>query len=158
MANEFLKTLQRKQKFELCLVRILKGWSYQELSDWALEEWGFEVSRQSIGNFIRSDQGVQIMEEAYTNLRQEFSNEPIIEKSTRVMALREQALKLQGLLRLTGVDEEEWISYSQEFRQYIKQIAIEMDGIQVNVMEGKSATELALEAALSKRTHLEVVQ
>ena len=158
MANAYLKDLQKKQKFELCLVRILKGASYAELSAWVAEEWGFEISRQSVGNFIRSEEGIQIMDEAYAHLRQEFSNEPIIEKSTRVMALREQTLKLQGLLRSISVDSEEWISYSQEFRQYIKQIAIEMDGIQVNVMEGKSAAEVAIEAALSEKRHLEVVR
>ncbi len=153
-----LERLQRKQKFELCLHRILQGLSYQELADYLLNEWQFEISRQSVGNFLRSEEGEAMMAEAYEHLRAEFSNEPVIEKSTRVMALREQALKLQGVLRDLPVDEEEWLSYSQEFRQYIKQIAIEMDGIQVNVMEGKSAAELAIEAALSKQKKLHIVK
>ena len=155
MALENLKT---KQKINLCMTRIVRGLSYAELAEYLLEEWQYTCTRQVIGNFFRSDEGETLMEEAYTGLRREFSNEPIIEKSTRVMALREQALKLQGLLRTLGVEEEEWIEYSQEFRQYIKQIAIEMDGIQVNVMEGKSAAEMAMAAAVEKKSKLKLVK
>lgn len=157
MAN-FLKNLQKNQKFELCLLRILQGLSYSDLANYVKEEWGFELSRQSIGNFLRSEEGQQIMASAYEHLRKEYSNEPVIEKSTRVMALREQATKIQALLRNLAVDSEGWLEYSQEFRQYIKQIAVEMEGIQVNVSEGKSAAELAIEAAMEKQRKLEVVK
>ena len=73
------------------------------------------------------------------------------------MALREQALKLQEILRTVPTSAEDWLDYSAEFRQYVKQIAVEMEGIQVNVTEGKSATELALDAAMSKAKKLELV-
>lgn len=151
-----LKDLNRGQKFELCLLRILQGASYATISDYVKEEWGFSLTRQSIGNFFRDPEGQNLMEEAYDHLRKEYSNEPVIEKSTRVMALREQAVKLQTVLRNLPVDTEDWITLSQEFRQYVKQIATEMDGIQVNFNEGKSPTELALEAALARKRKLEV--
>jgi hypothetical protein len=143
---------------ELCLLRILQAASYADLAEMIKEEWGFELTRQSVGNFFRSDEGAELMEEAYATLRKEYSNEPVIEKSTRVMALREQAVKLQGLLRELPVSDPEWREYSQEFRQYIKQIATEMEGIQVNVTEGKSAVEVAMEAALAKQRKLELVK
>jgi len=156
----YLADLTTQQKFELCLVRILQGLSYAELSAYIAEEWAFDVSRQTIGNFIRSEEGQDVMAQAYDHLRKEYSNEPVIEKSTRVMALREQALKLQALLRTLAVDTPPWVEYSQEFRQYIKQIAIEMDGIQVNVSEHKAAAEVAIEAALAKqqKRKLEIVK
>ncbi len=153
-----LEKLQRRQKLKICFLRILKGSSYQDIADHLKEEWQYTCSRQAVGNFLRSDEGEQMVEDAYAHLRREFSNEPVIEKSTRVLALREQVLKLQSVLRTLAVEEEEWISYSQEFRQYIKQIAIEMDGIQVNVMEGKSAAEMAMAAAVDKKSKLKLVK
>jgi hypothetical protein len=98
------------------------------------------------------------MEAAYSHLRDEYSNEPLIEKSTRVLALREQTQKVQDTLRTLDVTSEEWISYSQEFRQYVKQIAVEMEGINVNVTEGKSAAEMGIEAAMHKAQKLELVK
>lgn len=156
MASERLTDLNRTQKFELCLVRVLQGASYKELADYVKEEWGFPISRQTIGYFLKSKEGEAIMSEVYDQLRKEYSNEPVVEKSTRVLALREQAVKLQKVLRGLPVDKE-WLDFSAEFRQYIKQIATEMEGLQINISEGKSAAELAIEAALAKRAKLKVV-
>lgn len=153
-----LKQLQTPQKTELCLARILQGSSYADLAEYVFDQFGLQVSRQTIGNFFRSEEGTDLMDRAYEHLRQEYSNEPLIEKSTRVMALREQAQKLQGLLRTLSMEDEVWISYSQELRQYMKQISVEMEGIQVNVTEGKSAAELAIEAATAKAKTLSLVK
>jgi len=158
MSARFLTKLPDKDKFELCLMRILQGSSYDFLVGYIQDNFGLEVSRQTVGNFFRSEEGAEFMEKAYSNLREEYKNEPMIEKSTRVMALREQAVKLQGVLRSLSVEEEEWISYSQELRQYIKQIAVEMEGINVNVTDAKSAAELAIDAAMAKAAKLELVR
>jgi histidinol-phosphate/aromatic aminotransferase/cobyric acid decarboxylase-like protein len=153
----FLRDLQTGQKFELCLLRILKGMPFKDLANHVHEEWGFEITRQTIGNFFRSAEGLELMEKAYEHLRKEYSNEPLVEKSTRVLALKEQTEKIQAILRTVASDSEEWLSYSQEFRQYVKQIAVEMEGIQVNVTDGKAAAERAIEAAIAKKAKLELV-
>jgi hypothetical protein len=139
-------------------MRILQGSSYDSLTTYAQETFGLETTRQTIGNFFRSEEGAEFMRAAYATLRDEYANEPMIEKSTRVMALREQAVKLQGVLRSLPVDDEAWISYSQELRQYVKQISIEMDGINVNVNDAKSAAEQGIDAALAKAAKLKLVK
>lgn len=139
-------------------MRILQGSSYDSLVGYIQEHFGLEVSRQTVGNFFRSEEGAEFMDAAYSHLREEYKNEPMIEKSTRVMALREQAVKLQGVLRSLPVDDEAWISYSQELRQYVKQIAVEMEGINVNVTDAKSAAELAIDAAMAKAAKLQIVK
>ena len=144
----YLKDLTSGQKADLCLLRILQGKSYQELSDWVKSEWTFTLSRQSIGNFFRSDEGKEIMDVSYTQLKSEYADEPLIEKATRVLALQEQAKKLQRLLDRLCVDEREWLSYSEEFRQYIKQISVEMEGLQITVADGRSPIEVALQKVM----------
>jgi len=159
MSAKYLTKLQDKEKHELCLMRILQGMSYDKLQVIVAEDFGLEVSRQTVGNFFRSEEGSKMMDQAYKTLREEYVNEPMIEKSTRVMALREQASKLQRLLRdQLSIEDEAWISYSQELRQYIKQIAIEMDGINVNVNEAQSAAEMAMDAALAKAAKIKLVK
>jgi hypothetical protein len=139
-------------------MRILDGTSYDALVIYIADNFNLETSRQTVGNFFRSVEGAEFMEKAYENLRAEYKNEPLIEKSTRVMALREQTAKLQAFLRTLPTEAEAYISYSQELRQYIKQISVEMDGINVNVTDGKSATEVALDAAMAKAKKLELVK
>jgi hypothetical protein len=154
----YLRDLQAGQKFELCLLRIMQGMSFKDMSEHVKSEWGFEITRQTIGNFFRSEEGRELLDKAYGHIRKEYANESLVEKSTRVLALREQTQKIQRTLRDLAVESAEWISYSQEFRQYMKQIAVEMEGIQVNVTDGKAAAERAIEAAIAKKAKLELVK
>jgi len=144
----YLKDLGQSQKIEMCLVRILEAKSYEDLAGYIDSNWGFKITRQSIGNFFRSEEGTRIMDQAYTQLKAEYADEPLVEKSTRVLSLRDQALKIKALLATLPVSDEFWIGDSQEFRQYIKQISVEMEGLQITVADGRSPIEMALEQAL----------
>jgi hypothetical protein len=132
--STYLNKLQREQKLELCLLRILDGATYNAIRDYIEETWQHKTSSQSVGNFFRSTEGEDLVSEAYKKLRSEYQEQPLIEKSTRMM---------EGL----PVGSEGWMLCSNEFRQYGKMISTEMEGLQVTV-DDRTPSERAFQAAL----------
>jgi hypothetical protein len=145
--STYLNKLQREQKLELCLLRILDGATYNAIRDYIEETWQHKTSSQSVGNFFRSTEGEDLVSEAYKKLRSEYQEQPLIEKSTRMMAYRDQMVRLRHVMEGLPVGSEGWMLCSNEFRQYGKMISTEMEGLQVTV-DDRTPSERAFQAAL----------
>ena len=144
----YLTKLQEDQKLEICLLRIMDAATYKTVSDYIQEAWQAPATPQTVGNFFRSEEGEQIMEKAYKKLRKEYSQQPLIEKSTRLLAYRDQMLKIRAVMNSIPVGDEGWLELSVEFRQYGNMIFKETEGMHITI-DDQTPMELALIAALA---------
>ena len=144
----YLTKLQYPQKLDICLLRIMDAATYKDVATYIGEVWQSEATPQTVGNFFRSEEGEKIMADAYKKLRKEYADQPLVEKSTRVVAYRDQMLKIRAVMNILPVGEEGWLEMSNEFRQYGKMIFQETEGLHITV-DDKTPMEKALAAALA---------
>jgi len=128
-----LVALPEEQKLELVERRIINGDTYQSLADWLEEVYGFETSITTISHFFNSVEGEKLYKRKFSEIRETFANEPLVDKSTRVLAIREKALALGRMLDLLSMSDESWMDFSAEYRHYLKMIRDEMEGLKISV-------------------------
>lgn len=125
--------LPEEQKLELVERRIINGDSYQSLVDWLSNTYEFDTSITTMSHFFNSVEGEKLYKRKFREIRDTFAEEPLVDKSTRVLALRKKALHLGRVLDLLPMDEDDWLNFSSEYRQYLKMIRDEMEGLKISV-------------------------
>jgi hypothetical protein len=129
----YLVKLLDEQKTELCQLRLIKAWTYEQLAAHATRVYGSEATKQTISNFFRSDAGVALLSETHEEIRKKYLEEPLIEQGTRVLAMRDKAIQLERALRDQVVGTEDWLNISSEYRQYLNMISKLIDGTKLNL-------------------------
>lgn len=112
----------------------LDNYSYNDIALYVKENFDVNYTRQSFGEFFRSKEGIERVQEVSEKIRDEWINEPLAEKSSRIHALQEQATKLQRMLRNLppeAIGSQEYYKLSQEFRGYMAQLRQETEPLRV---------------------------
>lgn len=129
----YLARLSEEDKRELCRKRLLNAWTHERLSDYLRDELGYEATSASVANFFRSSEGELLQGQEHAEIRKRYLDEPLIEKGTRVLALRKQARRLGAMLDELTVIDDEWFEASAEYRQYMKLIKDEIEGSKITL-------------------------
>lgn len=131
--GSYLNSLLPEQKEVICQLRLMNGATYDEIRGFIEREWAQSVTIPTISYFFRSREGERVLRQEHEKIRKTFLDEPLVEKGTRVLKLREKARELDRLLQRLAPEEEAWIGYSQEFRQYLKMIKEEVEGTKIQL-------------------------
>lgn len=145
-----LTQLPEEQKLELIERRIINGDTYVDLVDWLKDTYDYDAAASTVSYFFNSVEGEKLYQQKFQEIRDTFADEPLVDKSTRVLALRDKALKLREYLNLHHEGEEYWLDYSAEYRQYLKMIKDEMEGLKINIGDEVSPFERMKEKILEK--------
>jgi hypothetical protein len=92
---------------------------------------------------MASDEGVSLLKAVHDEVRETFQDQPLIEKSSRIMAFQDKMQLLnQSMDKLGDPQADGWRELSQEYRQYAKLIQDEMVGIKVTFDKNVSPAEM----------------
>lgn len=154
-SGSYLTVLLPEQKQVLCRKRLLDATSYDDLVTFIETEWNHGVSRNTVANFLTSHEGRDMLKLEHEKVRENFLNEPLVEKGTRVIKLRDKAIEIDRYLQTTSIESDAWLSYSQELRQYLKMLREEIDGSKITLESGRESPADWWEQAREKAQNVE---
>lgn len=132
--NRKLGDLVPQQLDYICALR-LDNHTLQRIADKVRAEFDVSYTNASYSTYFKSQEGKDRLHSMEQLLWEEWENEPLAKKVSRVHALAEQAQKLQRIIRSLPIHDPAYLTLSKEFRGYLALLRVETEPLRVGKEE-----------------------